>query len=258
MKTLASLCCLIALCANTLSARDGGPGYPDDRILFPGNVRMLLAGPYGGIDANMHKGTFSTTEGGLPCCTFDNGSGIGLVAGLKAFIPLSDNFDISPRLLYENRGGKFTGALQSYPIRGQNNAVEIATLENTLDIALHTMTLDLFASYTFTSFGLYVAAGPSASLLLGKNFSQTERIVAPPGVTYLGGATSKEVFSGDFGITNSALFALRGGLGAIFPVSASIRLNPEVLYSFPLNKLSKDGDWKVSSVQATLGVLFAF
>ncbi|MBL0175343.1 MAG: outer membrane beta-barrel protein [Ignavibacteria bacterium] len=258
MNTRTAFITLATLLLCALPLRADGPDAPGDRILFPGSVRMLLVGPYGGIDYNMHKGTFSTTENGQSCCTFEEGTGIGLVAGLKAFIPLTDNLDFSPRLLYENRGGDFTALLQRYPIRGRNNAVEFADLENTLDITLHTFTIDVFASYRFTSFGMYVTAGPSMSFLFGDDYIQTETILGPPGVVYIDGTTTKQMFSGTLDITESMLFAVRGGLGVIFPVSDNIRLNPEVLYSFPLTKLSKDGDWKVSSVQATIGVLFAF
>ena len=79
MNTRTAFITLATLLLCALPLRADGPDAPGDRILFPGSVRMLLVGPYGGIDYNMHKGTFSTTENGQSCCTFEEGTGLGLV-----------------------------------------------------------------------------------------------------------------------------------------------------------------------------------
>ncbi|MBI5645998.1 MAG: outer membrane beta-barrel protein [Ignavibacteriae bacterium] len=254
--TIITTLCLLAILCSAAPAGSDGPIHPEDRILFPGAARFILAGPYGGIDAAFHTGRFSTTSNGLLCCSFDEGDGIGLVAGFKAFIPIGGRFDLSPRILYENPGGDFTAILQQYPIRGRNNAVEFVTLDNTLEVTLHMLSAELLATYTFTSFGLYAALGPSAGFILGNRFVKTETIAGPPGVTYLDGSTSKEMYAGSSDIVRGSVFTLRGGLGAKIPISRSITLNPEVLYGFPLSTVSTDGNWKVSTLQATLGVLF--
>ena len=238
------------------SGNTSAPTGPEDRILFPGAARMILVGPYAGIDFTRHTGNFTTTQNGLLCCSFEKGSGLGLAAGVKAFIPLGGNFDFSPRLLYENPGGEFTALLQQYPIRGQNNSVELVTLENTLDVTLHTLSVDLLAAYTFKPLGLYLALGPSAGFILANRFTKTETILGPPGVRYLDGRTAQEIFSESTEIPNTMTLSIRGGAGAMIPIGRGMRLNPELLYGFPLTTVSKDGEWKASTVQATIGVLF--
>jgi hypothetical protein len=234
------------------------PDRPEDRILRPGRAMKILFGPFAGIDYNIHRGRFVTTQNQLLCCEFEEGDGIGLAAGLKAFIPLSDAFYLSPRILYENRGGDFTATLQHYPIRGLNNTIEYVELENKLAVSLHTLTLDALVALKVTSFGLYVAAGPSVGFTLSNNFRKTETIVSPPGVYYVtNGERSQEVFNGSYDIVSTAGFALRGGVGLLYPVSNSITVNPEVLFGYSLTKVSSEHDWKAHCLQATIGVLFA-
>lgn len=230
------------------------PDEPKDKILEPG-VRLLLAGPYGGIDYNIHRGKFVTSDGRFTCCDFNEGTGIAPVFGVKAFIPITDALSLSPRIAYEGRGGEFKQTKNDVPILGLNNTIEYLNVEEKLNAFLPTLTLDVFGSYTMTSFGLYVAAGPSFGMLLSKKFETTETILGPPGVKYLDGSTTK-TFPDQEVEMNSVFISLRGGVGVVFPISGTIYFNPEVLYSFPLNKASKTNEWKISSVQATLGILF--
>ena len=228
-----------------------------DRILEPGTGTPWLFGPFGGITYNMHNGSFTTTDGRFICCEFDKGTGLSYVFGLKAFIPLSEVIDLSPRVQLEGRGGDFTKLQKSLPILGKNNKVEMMDIEDKLDVKLTTVTVDLLADYRIPFHGMYIALGPSFGFLVSKHFKKNETIIAPPGVTYLDGTVSKQVFDGEMDIVNSFFFAIRGGVGANFAISESIYLNPEILYSYQLNKVSKQEDWKASSLLITLGILFS-
>lgn len=229
---------------------------PQDHILEPGG-RPILAGIAGGIDYNMHRGEFYLSEDGIVCCRFDEGSGIGPVAGVRAFIPLNDEIDFSPRLQYEGRGGEFTSISDPLPFFGSNNEVEMVRFEDRLETTIGTISVDLLATYRVTEFGLYVAAGPSAGLVVTKSFIKSESIAEPTGVKYLDGSSSKETFRGELDIVNPALFSIRGGIGAMLEVAEGIHVNPEVLYGLPLNRISKQDNWKGTTVQATLGILIA-
>lgn len=231
---------------------------PGDKILDPGGAGGILIGPYAGVDYNMHSGGFSSTDGRFICCQADNGSGLGLVAGGKAFIPLSDAFSISPRLLYEGRGGTFTGTPDTVPIFGKDQRPEPMILAKEFKASIGTVGLDLLASYTLTDFGLYVAAGPSASYVVSKDFRQISTVASPSGATFLDGSTTREVFHGDIDLINTFQAALRGGIGANIQISDNLWLNPEALYGFPLTKFSKTSEWKGSTLQGTIGLLFAF
>lgn len=251
---------LALLCAAPALQAETPPLFPfpmpQDHILEPGG-RPILLGVTGGIDYNMHSGEFYLTENGIVCCRFDKGSGLGPVAGAKAFIPLAGDLEFSPRVLYESRGGTFTSLSEPLPFFGSGNQVEMVQFEDKLDATINTIGLDLLASYRLTDFGLYVAAGPSAGIVVKKDFVKTESIANPAGVDYLDGSNQKQTFQGELSIINSTLIALRGGVGLTFEVADGIYVNPEVLYGLPLNRISKEDNWKGSTVQATVGVLIA-
>jgi hypothetical protein len=250
---------LAGLClANQQALRGEGPEGPADRILFPAAVRMNFIGPFGGIVFAMHRGTFSAMENGILCCSFEKGDGLGPAAGVRAFLSLVSSLEFSPRILYENPRGEFTALLQRYPIRGSNNTIEFVDLENKLETDLHMITLDLLVDWMYDPLCIYVAAGPSLSMLIANHFLKSETIVSPPGVSYLDGGSSRVLLDDGFSMTNNFHLSLRGGVGARIALGGSLHINPEVLYSYPLTKVSKEGDWKVSTVQATLGILFSF
>jgi hypothetical protein len=242
---------LFVLAASGLSAQSG------DRILEPGG-RPIMLGLYSGIIYNMHDGEFYTMQDGIVCCRFDNGSGIGAVGGVKAMIPVTENISISPRLMYENRGGTFISRDERYPMLGENNRVELVTFENRLDVKLHTVTVDAMTSYTIEPIGMYVTAGPSVSLVVGQGFSKTTSIDSPAGVRFLDGTTSRVIDPGNQDIVRPVLFSARGGVGALIELAENIYLNPEALYAFPLGNVSKQDNWKASGIQGTLGVMMAF
>ncbi len=252
-------CVMLVAAQHPAQADPPRDDYEGDHILVPGFRVKLLIGPFAGFDYNIHDGTFVTTDGGVTCCQFDGGTGFGAVGGVRAFIPYGRVFRLSPRLLYERRDGRFDATSQEYPFFGSGNGVETVELANRLDATLGTATLDLFAAVMIPSTPLYVAVGPSMSLLVQEHYVKTERITGPPGVHYLGGSTEQVVFDGNFALANTATFTLRAGGGAILHVSGPLYVNPELLYVLPLGPISDKGtnQWESSAIQATVGVLFA-
>ncbi|MAT39759.1 MAG: hypothetical protein CL946_09170 [Ectothiorhodospiraceae bacterium] len=241
----------------SLNASADGPGHPQDKILRPG-VHMLLVGPYGGLNINMHSGYFAVYEGDILCCEFDEGDGIGPVFGVKGFVPIAGEFYLTPRIAYESRDGEFDAMPIVLPIRGIDNQIEMATFENTLDASLSALAIDVLGAYVLVpSVGLYVAAGPSLSLLMSPEYTKTETITAPPNVDYQSGTNTQVLFEGDLELTESIVFDLRFGLGAMIQVSDGIFVNPEVLYSLGLTNISTENDWKANAIQPTIGVMFA-
>lgn len=228
---------------------------PVDRILEPSG-RKPLAGIYGGANFAMHSGQFTITEDGLTCCAFDDGTGIGIVVGAKAFIPITDAIDITPRVSFETRPGKFTTLGAPLPILGAGNQVETMQFEDQLNVSLAGLVLDPMASYTFTDFGLYATLGPSFSLVASKGFTKDETIANPNGVNYKTGGTAKRLLEGDLANIESLQIAGRGGVGARIPLTESIVLNPEALYTIPFTKVTTVDEWKTSGLQGTIGILF--
>ncbi len=228
---------------------------PIDKILYPGRT-LYLIGPYGGIDYNIHTGKFATTQDELVCCNFEDGTGVGPVAGFKAFLSPYRTWTISPRLLYENYTGTFSADPETLPIFGENNMVEDWTFQDDLEISLGALSVELLYVQKIVDMNLYVAAGPSVNYIITNNFRKTEHIIDPPGVAYLDGSTSKLLLDDKLDIITPLLLTLRGGLGGVIPIGKNFYLNPEVLYGFPLTIVSDNGEWRVTTIQATLGVLY--
>lgn len=217
------------------------------------NASFLIGG-FAGLNYNVHSGAFTTGDGQYACCGYEKGIGIGFIVGAKMLIPLIDEISLSPRINYENRNGKFTQTKNDIPILGAGNTLEYWNVEEKLNASVQTFTVDLFGSYPIPVFDLYVIAGPSFGFILSKNFETTETILGPTGVKYNDGSTSK-TFSNQIVDVNSVLFSLRGGIGMMFEFSDGYYLNPEVLYGFPLNKFSKDYEWKISGIQFSIGLM---
>lgn len=229
---------------------------PVDRILEPPG-RHFMIGLYGGPNLASHSGRFTMTENGITCCTFDEGSGTGFVLGLKAFFPLTDQIDITPRVSFETRPGTFSTLGEPLPILGQNNQVETMQFRDELNVSLSGIAIDAMGSFAFTDFGLYAAVGPTFWLAAGKGFTKDETIANPNGVDYKTGGTTKRILEGDFQNLESLQIGGRGGLGARIPLAEAMYINPEVLYTFPFTNVTTLDDWKTSGLQLTVGFLLA-
>ena len=233
------------------------PIPPIDKILNPSSAAVLI-GLYGGVNAASHSGGFTITENGLTCCRFDKGSGIGFVGGFKGFIPLTENIDLSPRIAYEGRPGTFTDRSEPLPFLGANNQVEMIVFDEEFKASLAALTFDILGTYTFTEFGLYGAIGPSGAIFAGKSFTKTETIPGPSGVLYKSGGTSRQVTTGDISNLAGIQLDLRGGAGVKYPITETLYLNPEVLFSFPLFTVTTVDSWKTTGLQGTIGLLMSF
>jgi hypothetical protein len=258
MLTVASICFGQSQYQQNAAYSDvGSSGHTRDMILDPEPKTGWMLGVFGGIDYNMHHGGFTTTEGSIICCVANNGTGLGGVVGIKAFIPLSDNIALTPRILYEGRNGTFSAAPELYPILGQNNTQENLILTKQFKASIATVGADMFLAWYLTENGLYLAGGPSIATIVSKHFVQSEHIESPSGVTYLGGAPDATVLDSDLDITKSLQVLVRIGAGYQIHLSERFTVNPEVSYGIPLTKLSTFYDWAGSAFQSTIGLLYS-
>ncbi len=234
----------------------GPSNHLRDMILDPEQKAGWLLGIYGGIDYNMHHGGFTTTEGSVICCVASDGTGLGTAVGIKAFIPVSDNILISPRILYEGRNGTFSANPENYPILGKDNTKENLVLTKQFKASIATVGADLFVAWNVTENGFYIAGGPSITAIVSKHFVQSEHIESPGGVTYLGGLPDATVLDTNLDITKSLQVLLKLGIGYQIKLSDNFTINPEAIYGFPLTKFSKTYDWAGSALQLTVGLLY--
>jgi hypothetical protein len=243
----------IAASCGAVSAQTVDGGF--DRVLAPGGPSLQI-GPYAGITYSLHSGSFVTTEHNIVCCEFNEGRGFGPAAGIAMSLSLDEAFFVRPSIGYEERGGTFASEPQRLPFFGRNNEMETMTFQSTLEVSLATLDVEALAGYRIGETGLYLAAGPSMSVVLSQHESKSERIVDPAGVKYLDGTTEKSLYDGDMELVRPTLFSARAGIGASIEIAEGMALTPEVLYSLPLGAASRSDEWSVAGVHATLGLLF--
>jgi hypothetical protein len=244
---------LIAACA-TLTAQTFSGDF--DRVLTPGGSTVQI-GPYAGVTYSLHDGRFVTTERNIVCCEFNEGRGFGPAAGVKMSVSIDAAFFIAPSVGFESRSGAFTSTPERLPILGQGNQVEMMPTESELDVSLATLNAEVLAGYRVGESGLYVTAGPAASVVISQHYRKSERIVGPSGVRYLDGSTSRQLYDGDLDLVRPTLFAVRAGAGAELSIADGIALVPEVLYSIPLGAASRTDDWSLAGVHSTVALLFS-
>lgn len=234
---------------------DAADFLPHDAILLPTPWSPWFIGPYGGPDYTVHRGDFELYEDGILCCRFDNGEGLGYTAGVKTFLPLAEKTYLSPRVAYTRHNGTFTEVSEEYPFRGLNDSVELMTFTEELETPIPAFAADLIFAYQLDSAtGFYLGAGPSVEYLIETQFTKSEQITGPNGLTFLDGTVDRfqEIdFAPD---ANTFVIGGRLGAGMLYPLTESIRVNPELLVSLPVSVVS--GQWRMFEVQLTVGVLF--
>ena len=259
-QSLVGLGILFALCApQVLSAQgeslDAADFMPHDAILLPTPWSPWFIGPYGGPDYTVHRGDFELYEDGILCCRFDQGEGLGYTVGVKTFLPLAEKSYLSPRVAYTRHNGTFTEISEEYPFRGLNDSVELMTFTEELETPIPAFAADLIYAYQLDSAtGFYLGAGPSVEYLIETQFTKSEKITGPNGLTFLDGTVDR--FQDIDFAPDANTFVLGGRLGAgmLYPLTESIRINPELLVSLPVSVVS--GQWRMFEVQLTVGVLF--
>lgn len=230
---------------------------PHDAILMPTPWSLWFIGPYAGPDYTIHRGNFQLYEEGILCCQFEEGAGLGYTVGVKTFFPLSERSYLSPRIAWTRHAGDFSARSELFPFRGLNDSVELMTFDETLSTPIPALAADLLYIYRLDSAtGFYIGAGPSAEYLIETRFTKSEEITGPPGLTYLDGTTERTQEIDFEQEANRFVFGGRFGAGLLYPISESLRLNPEILFSLPVSVVS--GEWRMFEIQATLGVLIGF
>ena len=231
------------------------PPLPHDAILLPSPFFPFLIGPYAGPDYTLHRGEFQMSENGIPCCTFEKGSGLGFTAGVKSFISLGEKSFLSPRIAYTRHNGSFESFSEYFPFFGADDTVENMRFRDQLSAPLPTFAADLFYCYRIDSgLGLYVIGGPAVEYIGSATFEKTETIVGPDGVTYLSGGTERQVEIDYVGETSRVVFGARAGLSLLYALSETLYLNPELTFSLPVTVIN--GNWRMFEAQGTFGVIF--
>ncbi len=222
--------------------------------------KSLMLGGFGAVTLNMHKGTFSTFDGLLDCGKFSDATTIGWQAGNIVDYYFSKNIGVSGRLYYYDGRGDFSSntVLQGAIWLGGSTYVNYNS-ENELDVSLYYIGFDALFKYNFDDV-YYVALGPSLGYCLRAFYTQKETIQEPVGAKFPNGSDSRQISAGHFDETQgkSRNFRIGGtlALGADFPLSENVYLNPEISYTLPFNDVITNTDWQLHTLKAAVGLKF--
>lgn len=211
-------------------------------------------GLVGGVNFSWHQGTFTSRDAQFDCCTFSGGNGLGRTAGLRMFIPLSQRFAVRAGTVFEQVNGEYPAEFEAYPVLGRNDAVVLLQVREELETTLEAFSIELMLSWRVLAPGVYVAAGPSYSILMSKHQMQRETILSPAEMEFVDGGRTHILIDSEIPDAEH-FFAFRAGAGALFPLHPILYANPEILFAVPLSRVRERGAWSVSGFDVTLGIL---
>jgi len=216
--------------------------------------RNIRIGMFGAGALNMHSGQFSSYDGMLICGTFEDGTGIGWMAGNSVEVPFNTNFSIFGRAFFHKADGDFESTPEN-PIRvslDDGTLVYLST-EHQLDVSLDYIQFEILGAYYLTD-KIYMALGPGVAMPTQASYTQVEEVQQPFGLTFRNGESTRQIASANFNVNPNTETNLRitahALVGADFSISKNLFLSPEVGYIFPFTNVLSDNDWSVSTLHA--------
>lgn len=225
-------------------------------------IERMRMGPMGALTYNMHDGFFTTYDGILECAAFDKANSVEWLAGYLFDIPLSDAFGISPRLYYWKANGEFvTPNPNQVRVAIDEQTVVPLLTEHRLETSLDYVALDVLGRWTFAS-PLYLALGPSVGFATRAAYEQEETIVAPSGITFANGESTRKIIAGNFdeqgtlSTKRAVRIAATAAVGADIAITPRVVLSPELGFQYGFTNVLSSFDWKVNMVRAGVALTY--
>ncbi len=226
---------------------------PPPDVLSPA-PSVWWIGPQAGVNLNTHEGEFFTKY----CeCSFKDGSGTGITAGIELGHMLSPVVGVAVKLLYNDFRADY-----AFPVRitatvyPSGEIVDIAH-ERQMDVRLGYLMLHPVLQIHPTSY-VYLFAGPAIGIKTTGTLAYTLKVVEPGFTLAYELVDSRLVIddSGEIPQAKSFRADLRAGIGLNLRLGRNVRLSPEVSYGMPLTTISDDDDWKAQAIHATVILKF--
>ncbi|MDH7514967.1 MAG: hypothetical protein QHI48_03700 [Bacteroidota bacterium] len=235
----------------TLRAQYAFSLAPPPDVLSP-EPRPWMLGVIVGADMNRHRGDF------LPeCeeCSFHDGSGTGILAGLQVERILPPSLGVALRVLYDDYRASYTETLTGQRRQVSDGTFATIDVERTMDVELPYLTVNPSVEL-FMFRNLYLFAGPAVGFPLRSRYRVVERLLDESFVYYETNTNEKvigrEVWTAVPDET-ALRFDIRAGIGFNVKVGRSVILAPQAMYAYPLTTISSsDKDWKSESFSAAL------
>ncbi|MCZ7557866.1 MAG: hypothetical protein M5R41_15820 [Bacteroidia bacterium] len=226
----------------------------------PGPRDVVRFGLFGGLQFNMHSGTYEALDNNAVCgiCEFENGEKTGLrLEGLFEY-PLSRTFLFSGRIGYQDFSGAFDrDKYRVGPVAQPSGPPVDMIVDQTFDNALSYLTVTPGILYFPIDQELHLNLGLGFAFPLSKDYTLREVLVSPSDKTFADGTTDHIIRDEEIQEVNGLRLALELGAGYDIPLTRNLLLTPEVAYSLPLTKVTGRGDWTAAAFAGGLGLRYA-
>jgi outer membrane protein OmpA-like peptidoglycan-associated protein len=234
-----------------------GPADPAYCQYSSTDTQRPLIGITGGINANMHKASFSRLPDVPSCCDgYNNGSGTGWFLGPHLQLSFSPTWQLGLSLVYSDLSATLKENEDIGPVGTDNGIVE-GLVEHRIESSTATIELRPTIRYRLIeSFPMTFFTGTSVGIYVRNSYSQTEKMLSPPDYEYKPGGVVRNAYSGDVPSRNSVFLAFHAGIGYEWQASKSIVLAPEIGAQLGVISLTSAVKWLPANIYAGIGVLY--
>lgn len=211
---------------------------------------------HGGL--NVHQADFRQLPGfpiSEKATPFTSGSGLGYSIAARADYLLFPGIRGGLQADFRVLNGVLRAQEGPFPVAGSDTVIDL-TLEHAIDASLASLGVELSVSADIID-RLSVRAGLRAGRLLTASFTQTEKIVDPPGLTYVSGGSERTIFANTSLPDVPAIeLSTSVSLGIDIPVARQLMLHPEVTARLGLTDIVGATKWKASTIQAGIACMW--
>ena len=231
---------------NVYSESDNNPGFISGYGLFA---------HYG---LNVHKANFYRIPEVPTCCPkYDiNANGYGLQAGFFFEFALPYNLAVGLRSSYNDLSADLKRNEFTYV--KVNDIITKGTFSHHLNTTIGQLEFLPYISYTPIDF-ITITAGPTFGYYMQKKFDQYEKIESPSSGVFSDTHTKiRNRVQGDLPELNNTMVSLSGIIALNLPMNKqrSVLISPEIEFSYPLNTVINDLQWKIYGVKAGLALTY--
>ncbi len=248
----------IIFIATALSLFGQDEGYYDYDAAIRNMDFKPRYGVFAGYGLNFSRSDFRSLPNVPSCCPqYTSGSGAGFLGGFLYSHPITDDMFIGGRLGFDMFRTNFTRIEDvNLIIDGSSYA---GKFEHQVEANFSRLMMYPNVSYRLHK-SLFVEAGVDLSLLLSQKYKQIEVIKEPSDRgTFDDGNRYRNNNSGDIENTNTFNAALRLGFFYEMPLKddASLKIAPEVFYSYWLMPMVKDRSWNLHQIHLGISLKYS-
>lgn len=217
--------------------------------------KPLYVGAGAGGSINMHSLNREIYRGSEYCGVFKSGTSIEPWFSALVEFPFGqwgERLWFSPRLHFNNMGADITTAAVDNNVRvrdPRDSSLVDSDRDHHLDTRLIDLGIDIFAKYQIEP-AVFVFAGPSVGFFVERSVDHREVIISPPGGMFTEtGTPSRTLSQGDIEGAASMTAALTIGGGLDLDLASSIRITPELAYTYHFLPITSEHAWSVSQVK---------